>query len=59
MAVRYPGATPEFRIIEKQDGTKVFQVRYLNETTKYTSRWEEIPVIKEEIVNGDSSTSGT
>jgi hypothetical protein len=59
MAVRYPGATPEFRILEKQNGTTVFQVRYVNETQKYTSRWEEIPVIKEETLNGSSSTSST
>jgi hypothetical protein len=59
MAVRYPGATPEFRILEKQDGTKVFQVRYLNEAQKYTSRWEEVPVIKEEMLNGNSSTTST
>lgn len=59
MAIRYPGATPEFRILEKQDGTTVFQVRYLNDTTKYVSRWEEIPTIKEENLNGNSSNSST
>lgn len=55
MSVRYPGATPEFRIVEKQDGTKILQVRYLNDTTRYTSRWEEIPIVKEETLNGNQS----
>lgn len=57
MKPRYPGATPEFRILEKQNGTTVFQIRYINETQRYVSKWEEVPVIKEEMLNGDSCTS--
>lgn len=59
MKPRYPGATPEFRILKKLDGTQVLQVRYLNETQKYTSRWQDIPIVKEEILNGDQSRTQT
>lgn len=55
MKPRYPGSTPEFRILKKLNGTQVLQVRYLNETQRYTSRWEEIPIIKEETLNGEQS----
>lgn len=51
----YPGSTPEFRILEKIDGTQVLQVRYVNETQRYVGRWQEIPTIKEEILNGSES----
>ena len=43
----YPGATPEFRILEKEDGTRTLQVRYINITTQYTSMWYDIPIVKE------------
>lgn len=55
MGLRYPGATPEFRVLEKLNGTQVLQVRYINETQRYTSRWEEIPIVKEETLNGNQS----
>lgn len=55
MAVIYPGSTPEFRILEKLNGIQVLQIRYVNETQKYVSRWEEIPVIKEETLDGNQS----
>lgn len=55
----YPGSTPEFRVLEKLDGTQVFQVRYVNETQKYVSRWEEIPIVKEEILDGNQSRTTT
>lgn len=58
MTFKYPNSTPEFRILEKQDGTTVFQVRYINQAEKYTSRWENIPIIKEE-ENGNQSRSTT
>jgi hypothetical protein len=44
----YPGATPEFRILVKQDDTQEFQVRYINISQGYTSKWQVIPVVKEE-----------
>jgi hypothetical protein len=44
----YPGSTPEFRILVKQNGTQEMQVRYINIAQGYTSKWQVIPVIKEE-----------
>lgn len=55
----YPGSTPEFRILKKIDGTQVFQVRYLNETRNYISRWSEIPIVDEETLNGNKSRAET
>jgi hypothetical protein len=53
MKLLYPGSTPEFRIFKKLDGTQVLQVRYVNETQKYVSRWQDIPIIEEEVLNGN------
>lgn len=55
----YPGSTPEFRILEKLDGTQALQIRYLNETQKYVSRWTEIPIVKEETLNGNQDRTKT
>jgi hypothetical protein len=44
----YPGSTPEFRILVKQDGTQEFQLRYVNITQGYTGKWQVVPVVKEE-----------
>jgi len=43
----YPGSTPEFRILEKQDGTRTLQVRYLNDVSGYKSQWLDVPIIKD------------
>jgi hypothetical protein len=43
----YPGATTEFRIFVKQDGTQEFQLRYVNIVQGYTGKWQAVPVIKE------------
>jgi hypothetical protein len=40
----YPGATPEFRFLVKQDGTQELQVRYINITQGYMSNWQPIKV---------------
>jgi hypothetical protein len=40
----YPGSTPEFRILVKQDGTQEFQLRYINAAQGYTGKWEPIKV---------------
>jgi len=45
----YPGSTPEFRILVKQDGAQELQVRYINITQRYMGKWQAIPIIKEEI----------
>ena len=43
----YPNSTPEFCILEKEDGTRILQVRYINITQNYTGKWQDIPVRKE------------
>lgn len=48
----YPNSTPEFRIIIKKDGTQEIQVRYINITQCYTSKWQAVPVINEEELIG-------
>lgn len=49
----YPGSVPEFRILIKQDGTQEFQLRYVNATQGYISKWQSINV---EYENVDSDT---
>ena len=44
----YPNSTPEFRILKKQNGEAVLQVRYINITQGYTGKWQYIPVVEEE-----------
>jgi len=45
----YPGATPEFRILVKLDGTQVLQMRHINITQGYTGKWQDVPVVKETV----------
>lgn len=53
----YPGSTPEFRILTKQNGTQVLQLRYIHSGMGYTSKWQDIPVVKENDTNSSTSTS--
>jgi hypothetical protein len=46
--VIYPNSTPEFRVLQKLDGAFVLQVRYINIAQGYTSKWEDVPLVKEE-----------
>lgn len=50
----YPNSSPEFRIIEKEDGTTATQVRYINIPQGYTSKWTDIKMEKE---NGTSNST--
>lgn len=43
----YPGSTPEFRILAKRDGGQELQVRYVNSTQGYTSKWQGVPIVSE------------
>lgn len=43
----YPGATPEFRILVKPDGTQVLQLRHVNITHGYIGKWQDVPVVIE------------
>jgi hypothetical protein len=44
----YPNSTPEFRILEKLDGTSEMQVRYINRPINYIGKWAPIPIEKEQ-----------
>lgn len=44
----YPGSVPEFRILQKADGTMEMQVRYINTAMGYCGKWQPIPTEKEE-----------
>lgn len=47
----YPNSTPEFRILQNNDGTTQMQVRYINAVIGYTGKWQSIPVVKEKEIN--------
>jgi hypothetical protein len=44
----YPNSTPEFRIYKTINGDAILQVRYVNITQGYTSKWQAVPVVEEE-----------
>jgi len=43
----YFNSTPEFRIVVKENGQEELQVRYINESQGYTSKWQIVPKIYE------------
>ena len=43
----YPNSTPEFRMFQKEDGTMVMQVRYINQGVGYTGKWMDVKTEKE------------
>ena len=43
----YPNSTPEFRMVQKPDGTTVMQVRYINAPMGYTGKWMDVSVTAE------------
>ena len=44
----YPNSVPEFRHLQKQDGTIEMQVRYINTGMGYTGKWMPVNTVKEE-----------
>ena len=50
----YPNSTPEFRTLQKADGTMVMQVRYLNAPMGYIGKWMDM---KTENENGKSNST--
>jgi hypothetical protein len=50
----YPGSTPEFRTLLKENGTMVMQVRYINAPMGYTGKWMDMKTEKE---NGTSNNA--
>ena len=43
----YPNSVPEFRHLQKADGTIQMQVRYINAAMGYTGKWMSVQVEKE------------
>jgi len=50
----YPNSTPEFRMLQKEDGTMAMQVRYINAPMGYTGKWMDVKTEKE---NGTSNNT--
>jgi hypothetical protein len=44
----YPNSVPEFRTLQKQDGTLEMQVRYRNDAMGYLGKWMPVQTEKEE-----------
>jgi hypothetical protein len=53
----YPGSVPEFRMFIKNNGAQILQVRYINTAVGYTGNWQDIPIVKENDKNNNSSAS--
>lgn len=47
----YPGSTPEFRILVKQDGNQELQVRYIHAAQGYVGKWQAIKVEHETVTD--------
>jgi len=43
----YPNSTPEFRMFQKEDGTTIMQIRYINTPMGYTGKWMNLKTEKE------------
>jgi hypothetical protein len=52
----YPNSTPEFRTLQKEDGTMVMQIRYINGQIGYTGKWQDVKTDKE---NGNINRTDT
>lgn len=52
----YPNSTPEFRTLQKEDGTMVMQIRYINGQMGYTGKWQDVKTDKE---NGNTNRTDT
>jgi hypothetical protein len=43
----YPNSSPEFRMLQKQNGTIEMQVRYINLGVGYTGKWMPVKMEKD------------
>jgi hypothetical protein len=50
----YPNSTPEFRMFQKENGVMEMQLRYINKSMNYVSKWMLVQTEKE---NDTSSCS--
>jgi hypothetical protein len=53
----YPNSTPEFRTFQKENGTSVMQVRYINTSMGYTGKWQNVKTEKENDTVRNTETS--
>jgi hypothetical protein len=53
----YPNSTPEFRTLQKENGTIVMQVRYINASMGYTGKWMDVKTEKENDTVRNTETS--
>jgi hypothetical protein len=53
----YPNSTPEFRTLQKENGTMVMQVRYINAPMGYVGKWMDMKTEKENSTNQSSASS--
>jgi hypothetical protein len=44
----YPNSTPEFRIYKTINGDAVLQVRYINDSQGYKSKWMPVNTVQED-----------
>jgi hypothetical protein len=44
----YPNSSPEFRTLQKADGTIEMQVRYINQSAGYIGKWMSVNTVQEE-----------
>ena len=44
----YPQSVPEFRHLQKDDGTLEMQVRYINSAMGYTGKWMTVKMEQEQ-----------
>jgi hypothetical protein len=51
----YPQSVPEFRHLQKTDGTVEMQVRYLNAQMGYTGKWMPVKTEQEQLQNFGSN----
>ena len=45
----YPNSVPEFRHLQKEDGTMEMQVRYINTGMGYVGKWIAVKTEKETV----------
>jgi len=43
----YPNSSPEFKMVQKEDGTMQMMVRYINSTVGYVGKWMPVKLDKE------------
>jgi hypothetical protein len=53
----YPNSTPEFRMVQKDDGSTAMQVRYICAPQGYTGKWMDVKTEKENDKSSNAQTS--